>query len=378
METPTTPKPPAPSRPKPNFINLDSLTEIGFRGGVDMRPTLIRVLTDLYVQKLHHTAEEEQHYTELALRLLDAVDAATRAAVATRLAPHLSPPPRVVQYLLNDLPEVSAPLRAHALLHPPAAIARAVQRAATLATAQVAVPAESKRAPSRDLPSPAKQVARAELAASRIAAARLATETSAADRAGVIGTAVADDLNEQFFTASAEERRLILLNLHIAAPLPPGRVVLLRDPSVRQRLEAAALGSYREELAKQLAQALHISRGQARRIARDDLGEPITVAAKALGIPRDAVYRILMFVNPKIGHSIERVHALTLLFDDMTLPAAEGMVAIWQSLPNSEAAAARHQPLHFNDERLRARPGAATTAQRGPVAPQSPGRRHAS
>jgi hypothetical protein len=374
METPTTPKPPAPSRAKPNFINLDSLTDIGFRGGVDMRPTLIRVLTDLYVQKLHHTVEEEQHYTELALRLLDAVDAATRAAVATRLAPHLSPPPRVVQYLLNDLPEVSAPLRAHALLHPPAAVARAAQRAAaTFATAQAAAPAEPKRSPS-----PAKQAARAELAASRIAVTRLAAETFVADRAGVIGTAIADDLNEQFFAASAEERRLILLNLHIAAPLPPGHVVLSRDPSVRQRLEAAALGSYREELAKQLAQALQISRGQARRIARDDLGEPITVAAKALGIPRDAVYRILMFVNPKIGHSIERVHALTLLFDDMTLPAAEGMVAIWQSLPNSETAAAKHQPLHFSDERLRARAGATTTAQRGPVTPQSPGRRQVS
>jgi hypothetical protein len=373
-----TPKPPAPSRPKPNFINLDSLTDIGFRGGVDMRPTLIRVLTDLYVQKLHHTPEEERHYTELALRLLDAVDVTTRAAVATRLAPHLSPPPRVVQYLLNDLPEVSAPMRAHALLHPPATVARAAQLAALVATAQATVPAEPKRTPSPDLPSPAKQAARAELAASRITAARLAAETFAADRARIIGGAIADDLNEQFFAASAEERRLILLNLHIAAPLPPGRVVLSRDPLVRQRLEAAALGSNREELAKQIAQALHILRGQAHRIARDDLGEPITVAAKALGIPRDAIYRILMFVNPKIGHSIERVHALTLLFDNMTLPAAEGMVAIWQSLPNSEAAAAKHQPLHFNNERLRARAGAATAAQRGPATPQAPGRRHAS
>src|SRR5277367_2655232 len=95
--------------------NLDNLTHLGFRDGVDMRPTLIRVLTDLYVQKLTHTADEKRHYTELALRLLDGVDVATRATVAARLAKHLSPPLRVIQYLVNDLPEIAAPLRGHAL-----------------------------------------------------------------------------------------------------------------------------------------------------------------------------------------------------------------------------------------------------------------------
>ena len=73
--------------------SLESLTGL-LRGGVDMRPTLLRVLTDLYVQKLAHSAEEDRHYTELALRLLDAVDLPTRVAVARRLARHLSPPAR--------------------------------------------------------------------------------------------------------------------------------------------------------------------------------------------------------------------------------------------------------------------------------------------
>ena len=96
--------------------SLDNLTLLGLRGGVDMRPTLLRVLTDLYVQKLTHTPDEERHYTELALRLLDAVDVATRAAVAGRLARHLSPPLRVIQQLAADLPEVAAHVRAHPAL----------------------------------------------------------------------------------------------------------------------------------------------------------------------------------------------------------------------------------------------------------------------
>src|SRR6201995_2534562 len=107
----------------PTLSSLNGLADIGLRSGVDMRPTLIRVLTDLYVQKLKHTEDEERHYTELALRLLDAVDAQTRATVATRLARHLRPPMLVAQYLVNDSPDVAAPLRGHAVFRQPAPVA---------------------------------------------------------------------------------------------------------------------------------------------------------------------------------------------------------------------------------------------------------------
>ncbi len=95
-----------------SLANLINLTRAGLRGGVDMRPTLLRVLTDLYVQKLTHTADEERHYTELALRLLDAVDVPTRAAVAARLVRHLTPPMRIIEKLAADLPDVAAAVRA--------------------------------------------------------------------------------------------------------------------------------------------------------------------------------------------------------------------------------------------------------------------------
>ena len=42
----------------------------------------------------------------------------------------------------------------------------------------------------------------------------------------------------------------------------------------------------------------------------------------------------------------------------MTAQAAEGMVAIWQALRNETRSTAKHQPLLWNDERLRARPAA--------------------
>ncbi len=324
--------------------SLDGLTDLGLRGGVDMRPTLLRILTDLYVQKLKHTADEERHYTELALRLLEAVDAPTRLAVASRLGRHLSPPLQVLQRLAGDLPEVAAPLRSHPLLQ---------------SLTQV------------DQPAPQ-------------AAVKLSPEGDAADAGELfadapqaIEPATADQLNELFFAANADERRLILLNLEIVAPLPAGRAGVARDPAIGALLEAAALARRREEFAQHLAHALQIPREQARRILRDDLGEPLVVAGKALGIAREVLYRILMFVNPTVGHSVARVHALAGLCDEMTPQAAEGMVTIWQALQKDERAPASYRPLAADDmTRPRERPAAA--AARTPAAPRTSERRSAS
>lgn len=82
-----------------NIPNLDGLMTLANRDGVDIKPTLLRVMTDLYVQKPRHTAEEEQHYTELALRLIDAVDAPTRAVVSSKLAAYAAPPASIMQRL---------------------------------------------------------------------------------------------------------------------------------------------------------------------------------------------------------------------------------------------------------------------------------------
>jgi hypothetical protein len=335
---------------------FDGFAEIGLRGGVDMRPTLIRVLTDLYVQKLKHTPDEERHYTELALRLLDAVDVQTRAAIAAKLAPHLSPPLRVLQYLVNDLPEIAAPLRGHVVLRQPVPIEQPAALPVIAPAVTTVAPAQSEHENPAD-----ESVA----------------DVSDADIPHVLDPSIARELNDLFFTATEDERRLILLNLHVVAPLSAGQIAISHDSAVGQRLEAAALGSYREDLAKQFAIALHIPREQAQRITRDNFGEPMAVAVKALGIPRDVFHRILMFANPAVGHSVERVQALAALFDEMTLPAAEGMVAIWQALPKKERTAANYQPLHWNDEQSPAR-AAAAMPRRPQIAPRTTERRNAS
>jgi len=327
-----------------NLFGLESLTDLGKRGGIDMRPTLLRVLTDLYVHRLSHTADEERHYTELALRLLEAVDVATRVAVARRFARYNSPPLRVLQRLARDLPEVVGELRSHPLLKPSTPIAAAPLQSAS---AHVAVDDATDDKDHR------------------------------AGTARVLDTATAGELNDLFFAASAHERRLILLNLHVVAPLPAGRIRTVQDPSISARLEVAALSGKRVEFAHLLAAALRIPSEQARRIARDELGEPVVVAARVLTVPRDVLYRILMFVNPAIGHSVERVHALAALHSELTVPAAEGMLAIWQALQDKDRMMPKHRPLAWDNEtRRRARPGAAT--HRSATAPRTSERRSAS
>jgi hypothetical protein len=302
-----------------DIFGLEALTALGSRSGLDMRPTLLRVLTDLYVQRVAHTVAEERHYTELALRLLDAVDVPTRSAVAKRFAHYPSPPLRVMQALARDLPKVAAEIGAHPLLQP-----------RTAACLPQSTPCETPATPDdADKGSP---------------------HIRASDKIDLV---TAGKLSEAFFAAGALERALILRNLHIVAPLRSRPILGARQPAVGQELEKAALARRRQDFTQHLAGALRIPRDLAQRIADDQQGEPVLVAIKAFDISREVLCRILMFLNPAVGHSVGRVHALAALFDEITSASAQSMVAIWQALRRDEPVAAKHRPLFWDDEKRR-------------------------
>src|SRR5262249_17808840 len=90
--------------------NLDGLIALARQDGVDIRPTLLRVLTDMYVEKDVHTRGEEEHFTELALSLLGSLDMPTRAAIARKLASYAQAPHAVVCRLARDVIEVAEPI----------------------------------------------------------------------------------------------------------------------------------------------------------------------------------------------------------------------------------------------------------------------------
>ena len=270
----------APHLPHPNGSN-----------GVDIRPTLLRAMIDLYVQKQTHTEQEEQHFTKLALRLIDLVDAKTRTAVANKIAGYPMAPAAVRQRLLKELISLKAPDPAYTEARPLAGNA----------------------------PAPA------------------------------------DELSELFFASSAEERRLILLNLSYAAlaPAEPIAPAIAREST--HRLEAAALGHNSELFARELERIFAILRAQARRLYEDELGEPIVVVAVALGMPTTMLQRILLCLNPTISQSVQRVYDLALLHQEIEPDAALQLVAIWQASHPAEKSpapqTAAHQPQYWQDEK---------------------------
>jgi hypothetical protein len=267
----------------PAYAPLDGLVDLACRDGVDVRPTLLRVLTDLYVQKPTHSSEEVTQYVELALGLIDTVDDTTRAAVAASLSTYPAAP------------------------------------AAVLARLGVAEPAP--------VFTPLPEVDYA------------ASTTGTEDRD-------TDSLVDLFFTASSEDRRLILLNLDAAAMTS----VPLAAPAsgeVIKQLENAALQRNTREFSRVLGHALRIPLALAERAARDPAGEPIVVAAKALGMKATVLQRILLFVNPAVGQSVQRVYELAALYDELTRESAERMLAIWRE--SGDAAQPAHQPVHGPD-----------------------------
>jgi len=327
------------------FPKLEGLDRLARRDGVDIRPTLLRVLTDLFVQKPTHTSEEERHYTELALRLIDSVDLQTRATVAKKLGPYPGTPPSVARRLARDVIEVADSILRHTQVLTIAeldAVARdfginhAVVIAARRAPEQKAIPTQQTKDAARAPSSKEQDLGLADL----------------------------------FFSADSSERRMLLMSLGSAETEPPQKVEPL---ATNQALEAAALGRDRAEFAKLLENALSLTSEQAERIVADGSGEPLLIAAKALAMPSVALQRILIFLNPIIGESVQRVFDLASLYERVSTDAAHKII---DSLRGREPARTRrptHRPMYYDDEATRGRRGA-TTRRPAAAEPQAPAR----
>ena len=324
----------------PTFASLEGLLDHGQREGFDFRPTLLRVLTDLYLQKPTHPPADERHYTELALRLINSTDVPARAAVAERLARYPAAPRAVILRLARDVIDVAGPiLRDSPCLTSADLELIMVERGA--AHAAIIATRLRRRAPQAGNP-PAE--------------ARAETRDQRAD-------AQAAELSELFLAAGGAERRDILLNLDYAAPASPWAMPAPADAVIR-RLEAAALAHNVDAVTREVESAFGISSRLARRLVRDELGEPIVVIVKALRAPRAVLERILLFVNPRIGQSVQRVYELATRYDEISTPAALHLVSIWQAADPRAQEQPRQQPVSRRPAPEGARPASPLAARR--------------
>ena len=320
--------------------NLDGLIGLSRRHGVDIRPTLLRVLTDLYVQKQAHSLEEERQYIILALRLIELVDPATRAIVGRTLAAYPGAPAAVLRRLSGeDAPAVETAAAAAPQTAPS-------QGAAPRTIAPHAAPPQSTvvrlRGPQLQPPPHPQAAEPPPWPATALAPPRTP------------GSAASADLGALFFAVDAAERRLILANLPFVDAVTLQRRLPGDSRAAIHQIERATLAGRAAEVVREFERALGIPRATAQKIIDDAGGEPIVVAAKALDMPLAVLQRILLFVNPAIGHSVQRVYDLSALFEDISADSARHLVSLWRDPPADQRRSA-HRPLAFDDEMRRPR-----------------------
>jgi hypothetical protein len=293
--------------------NSDSLIELNDRPGADMTARLLLALTALYVQRATHTAEEQQQYIELALRLIDKVEAGTRTAVARILQRHPDAPAEVVARLYGkqssrdgdpegephhtrDQPFVCNPV---------------------LADRECAPALTPSDAPAgRQLPPPYSSPQAGQ--GKSILPPRLAEE----GKEGALG--------ETFFAASAAERRRLLSLIDRDCG---DDVEAAPEDSERRygKADAAALPGRISEFAREFGQLIDIPASLWERILNDPSGEPMVVAAKATGMPIAILQRILLLVSASASHSVQRVYDLTDLYHGLDSRAARHILALWRT-----------------------------------------------
>jgi hypothetical protein len=305
----------------PLFPGFDGLMTLSRREGVDIRPTLLRVLTDLYVQASAHTGDEQRQFVELTSRLIDQVDDATRAAVRARLAVYPGTPSEVLRKLgLRSSPaDARVPLARE-------------------------IPAAASASP------PVKAPTDAQL--------RMASNLSMRPND-------AAEISDMFFAASAGERVLILHNLQETPLKAAARIPVPRAARAIEILEMAAFAADIENFTLELGEVLILPSRIAAQVANDPGGEPLACALKALDMPSPVFQRVLLFLNPEIGSSVNSVYRLSRLYDRLSERSALVMLAAWRGSTMAVTRAKYHASL-YDDERQRAR---AAPAQTRPAVP---------
>ena len=295
------------------------------REGVDIRPTLLRVLTDLYVQASAHSADEERQFVELTSRLIDQVDDATRAAVRARLSVYPGTPIEVSKKLgLNSF---------------------RLERHIPLADAIPPSPQSTDAPP----PAPAKPLSEAQL--------RLASNLPMQPKD-------AAEIDAMFSRAGPSERAAILHNLAETPLQASARIPTARARHAIEALEMAAFAADVENFTQELGETLILPARVAAEVVNDPGGEPLACAAKALDMPSAIFQRILLFLKPELGSSVEQVYRLARLYDRLSERSALIMLAAWRGSTMAVARAKYHATL-YDDERHRARP---TPSQTRPAA----------
>ncbi len=75
-----------------------------------------------------------------------------------------------------------------------------------------------------------------------------------------------------------------------------------------------------------------------------------------MDMPADVLQRMLLFLNPKVGQSVDRVFELAALYGEISIEAARRLVGIWRdadAVPSRKSLALRAATWHHAVENAR-------------------------
>jgi uncharacterized protein (DUF2336 family) len=280
---------------------------------------LLRRIVGQFVEREMHPIADIKQFEQLALGLIDMVDAPSVARIMRLLCVHPETPQAVFDRLLAKggpcaelalqfAPRLPPDELAAAARSGDPAIARAVARRNDLDGATVAALAQ------RGEPRTMRALVENRTAHFDDQARRALIET-ARDDVG-FGRMLLDrpDFGAEdealFLSALRHERGNMILNAvrrTLAASRAPGRPA---DPALAERLEVAALRNDREGTASLFGEAFGCSQARARLILDDPGGEPLALALAALGLDPDAATRIFLCGEAAIAHDTATVRGL--------------------------------------------------------------------
>ncbi|WP_222876910.1 DUF2336 domain-containing protein [Terrihabitans soli] len=285
--------------------------------GLDVQATVLRVATDLFCQSRTHAPADIARYTDLALALLDQVDAATRNAVADKLSRLPNAPEKVLKRLLddNDIAVSSA-----VLAHSPAL--KLENLTAFLAQCGAGEAAAVARRTDIDADTVRTLTGHASILVTEALLENHALSFDASSAALLIARAAkepsltkiifghpgfhAADFAPLYPRAPDAVRTDIRLALAERAPrvMPP---VLFEAVSA---LNEAVTALDRERIAAALVKALRLDPAGIGRVLEDETGEVFVMALAAAGIKRPLAINLLLVLAPKsVRLSVERIFA---------------------------------------------------------------------
>ena len=316
---------------------------------------VLRVATELYVASDHHLRGDQATFSALAGDLLAKADRADRQAVAELLRPCKDAPHDLVVQLAGDEISVAGPiLESSPLL-----------RDSDLVSL-IAVKGDDHRALIAQRPSLGPDVVEAILASgARPAIRALAANAAIAfDREivdALVGLAESDTVLANalalrcdidgarlapYFHRLNRPARLAVAEALAGAPVAPDAMVGRAVDTAERVSEIGALAAMIRQrdhhtLADILSQRLDLPEDLAMRICRDDSGEVVIVALRALGFSEDLISRVLLRGPADWSHSVAVFRQLTAFAATLSQEAASGLLSVWRG---DTARAGTHQP----------------------------------